>query len=92
MSAVQDKELLAQLPLQLAEYFDFLDDLRVSGETNMFGARPYLMREYTLAGNEAAAVLSAWMKTFDGEASPEDRAALATLTTKPETTDAGEER
>lgn len=30
----------------LTEYFEYLDDLRESGETNMFGARPYLQGEF----------------------------------------------
>jgi hypothetical protein len=30
------------------EAFDFLDNLRDSGVTNMFGARPYLERQFGL--------------------------------------------
>jgi hypothetical protein len=40
--------------------------LRESGVTNMFGARPYLMREFPeLNSKEASAVLAYWMKTFE---------------------------
>ena len=47
------------------EHLVYLDDLRVSGETNMFGARPYLMDEFPeLTSNEAGAVLGYWMKSF----------------------------
>jgi len=47
------------------EMLEFLDELRESGETNMFGARPYLMKEYNyLDKKEAADILSYWMKTF----------------------------
>lgn len=60
--------------LELAEYFEYLDDLRESGETNMFGAGNYLREDYGLDRREAGAVLSAWMKTFDGSSSAEDRA------------------
>ena len=28
------------------EHLDYLDELRESGITNMFGARPYLMQSY----------------------------------------------
>lgn len=50
------------------EHLEYLDDLRESGATNMFGARPYLMRTFrTLKGDEAATVLSYWMKTFGKE-------------------------
>lgn len=46
------------------EYLQYLDTLRDSGETNMFGARPYLERRFGLSKQEATAVLSHWMETF----------------------------
>lgn len=62
----------------LAAYFEFLDDLRESGSTNMFGARPYLMREYGgMTKDEASTVLAAWHDTFSHTLPPEDRAAAA---------------
>lgn len=63
---------------QLARQFAYLDSLRESGATNMYGARPYLMRAFKkLSEAEAALVLSAWMKTFSRETSPADRATAA---------------
>ena len=49
----------------LSEYFDFLDDLRESGATNMFGAVPYLMEEFILDNEEARNILGKWMESFD---------------------------
>lgn len=47
------------------EYFEFLDELRVSGITNMFGATPYLMEAFDhLAYDEARTILKAWMETY----------------------------
>ena len=47
------------------EYYEFLDNLRESGVTNMFGARPYLMEEFIgLSIVEANEILTSWMKTF----------------------------
>ena len=46
------------------EVFAYLDDLRSSGETNMFGARPYLMDEFGVDKGVAAELLSEWMRTF----------------------------
>lgn len=47
------------------EHLEYLDDLRGTGATNMFGARPYLKRAFRdLKDEEAATVLSYWMKTF----------------------------
>lgn len=51
-------------------YFEFLDDLRESGETNMFGAGPYLQDAYSLNKKEAKAVVLEWMETF-GERHPQ---------------------
>lgn len=47
------------------DHLDFLDCLRESGATNMFGARPYLKKEFReLKDDQAAEILSYWMKTF----------------------------
>lgn len=46
------------------EVFEFLDDLRDSGVTNMFGARPYIVEEFDIEPEEAGQLLSKWMKTF----------------------------
>jgi len=47
-----------------AGYFDFLDDLRASGDTNMFGAAPYLVDAFDLSNQDARHILGRWMKTF----------------------------
>ena len=47
------------------EHLIFLDDLRESGETNMFGAAPYLREEFgDLTKDEARKITVYWMKTF----------------------------
>lgn len=47
------------------DHLTFLDDLRKSGVTNMFGARPYVMDyDERLSPQQAWAVVSYWMKTF----------------------------
>ena len=60
---------------EMERAFEYLDDLRESGAINMFGARPYLAREMGIPPKEAGAILSAWMKTYDGKTSAADRAA-----------------
>ena len=44
--------------------FTYLEGLRQSGVTNMFGAAPYLEREFGLDRNEAKKVLVDWMKSY----------------------------
>ena len=47
------------------EHLLYLDDLRKSGITNMFGAVPYIMVEFPdLSEQQAKQVLIYWMKTF----------------------------
>lgn len=48
----------------IEDYFSYLDDLRDSGVTNMFGASPYLQSEFGLDRNEARDILRQWMDSF----------------------------
>ena len=45
--------------------FTYLEGLRQSGVTNMFGAGPYLEREFNLNRHEAKEVLMSWMKSYE---------------------------
>lgn len=56
---------------EFEKYFDFLDDLRESGVTNMFGASPYLVEEFGVDKSTAQRILIEWMRTFD-ERHPEE--------------------
>lgn len=47
-----------------AEVKAYLDELRDSGVTNMFGAGAYLREEFGFTRSEASAELSRWMKSF----------------------------
>lgn len=46
------------------QYFEFLDDLRESGVTNMFGAGPYLQDAFGLSRLDARSIVIEWMETF----------------------------
>ena len=46
------------------EMFEYLDELRESGVTNMYGAGEYLEEEFGLNKKTAKEVLVHWMKTF----------------------------
>lgn len=50
------------------KYFDYLERLRQSGETNMYGAAPYLQEEFPelrYAPERARGILLAWFSTFE---------------------------
>jgi hypothetical protein len=47
------------------EHFQYLDKLRESGATNMYGAAPYLQQVFGMSKNDARDVLLDWMKNFD---------------------------
>ncbi len=46
------------------EHLVFLYELRDSGETNMFGAGPYLQEEFGLTQQQARVILRYWMDSF----------------------------
>lgn len=51
----------------LQEIYNYLDDLRKSGETNMYGAGPYIRDEFDyldIGKRESHKILAAWMKDF----------------------------
>jgi hypothetical protein len=50
----------------MEEYFDYLDALRLTGVTNMFGAGAYLEEEFGLKKSEARNILLKWMEQFNG--------------------------
>ena len=50
------------------EYFQFLNELRESGDINMLGASPYLQAEFGLDRREARRVLSDWMGWLEDRA------------------------
>jgi len=43
------------------DHNQYLNDLRESGECNMFGASPYLVAEFGIDKKEARAILAEWM-------------------------------
>jgi hypothetical protein len=49
----------------LTEYFTYLDELRESGQTNMFGGAKYIEASFDVDRGTAKKVLIAWMQTFD---------------------------
>jgi hypothetical protein len=57
-------EVLEINELNLDEVFQYLDELRESGDTNMYGAGPYVQREFGLDRNEARILVLEWMNTF----------------------------
>ena len=44
------------------EHKEYLDELRESGETNMFGAGRYLMAEFGIDKKEARSIIFEWSK------------------------------
>jgi len=52
--------------IDYSEEFEYLDELRLSGVTNMFGAAPYLQEEFGFTKSEAVNILKLWMNSFKG--------------------------
>lgn len=47
------------------KYWIYLEKLRRSGVTNMYGATPYLMEEFDLTPHEAKNILVNWMRNYN---------------------------
>lgn len=52
---------------QEQEVLEYLNILRDSGATNMFGATPYIEDEFGIDRKESKRLLSLWMKNFNNE-------------------------
>jgi len=52
-------------PIVDDKHLTYLDGLRASGITNMFGASPYLTRAFKLTSPQAREVLLYWMQSFE---------------------------
>lgn len=46
---------------------EYLNDLRLSGVVNMFGAGPYVESEFRLTKQEVRSLLTLWMSNFNEE-------------------------
>jgi len=47
------------------QYWIYLEELRRSGITNMYGAAPYLQQEFGLDKLDARQILADWMKNYN---------------------------
>ena len=47
------------------EVFEYLDELRESGETNMFGAASYIKKDFGYTEKQSIELLLEWMETFE---------------------------
>ena len=47
------------------KYWIYLEELRRSGVTNMYGAAPYLMEAFGLSKREAVEILADWMRNYN---------------------------
>jgi len=48
-----------------ARYYLFLEELRQSGATNMYGAAPYLEQAYDDLPDTAMSIVVSWMENYD---------------------------
>jgi hypothetical protein len=72
MTMIQDYEFTQT---EVAQFFGFLEGLRISGITNMVGATIYLEEAFEMDSPVAKQILIAWMNTFRPGASLNERVA-----------------
>jgi hypothetical protein len=58
--------MTTEVQSEMQEYYSYLEELRKSGVTNMFGAGPYLQEEFGLDKRTAREVLMSWMGSYRG--------------------------
>ncbi len=46
-------------------HLKFLDKLRESGKTNMFGAGPYVQQRFGVSRKDASTIVVYWMQSFE---------------------------
>ena len=63
---------MAKTKTKIREEFKYLNRLRESGQTNMFGAAPYLTIQFDITAREAKQVLMDWMQWVEQEPSNRD--------------------
>ena len=47
------------------EYYVYLEELRQSGVTNMFGSAPYLREQFGLGRRESIKIVANWMDNYE---------------------------
>ena len=55
---------LDDLDITIDDVYEYLDDLRDSGVTNMFGAARYIELDFGVTRDVSHKLLSLWMNTF----------------------------
>ena len=53
-----------EVELEREKVFNYLDGLRESGVTNMFGATPYIQQVFGFPKKKSMDLLGEWMRTF----------------------------
>jgi hypothetical protein len=57
---------------QEQEVLEYLNDLRDSGDTNMYGASPYVESRFGIDRNESRKLVSLWMNNFNEDGNYEN--------------------
>ena len=61
------KKIAKEITKEVKEVFTYLNELRDSGVTNMFGATPYLVNEFGFDKRNASNYLILWMQSYKNE-------------------------
>ena len=61
---IEESDMDSQFDEMKDEVFEYLEELKESGETNMFGATTYVMETFEISKVMAIKFVSAWMETY----------------------------
>ena len=65
LNTQEDRAMIERPKVVTEEHLEYLDDLRESGRTNMFGAAKYLTNEMGVDRVDARVITIYWMESFE---------------------------
>ena len=65
MDVIEEAQVDWQYDEMKEDVFEYLEELRESGETNMFGATGYLVETFEISKNMARKFLIDWMESYN---------------------------
>ena len=65
MDVIEEAQIDWQFDEMKDDVFEYLEDLRESGETNMFGAHLYVMETFEIDKSMAIKFVSTWMESYN---------------------------
>jgi len=64
IDTIEENDIDSQFDEMKKDVFEYLEELRESGETNMFGSTAYVMETFEISKVMARKFVSTWMESY----------------------------